>query len=138
MKLISKNIQGVDFSVEIALNSNVCILLYDGDNFFFEDVDLAQMVRAVQNSATIEDMIENTKGIWREEKLLPVLKSYALEVIPTDDFIRVLTESDEWTKRKMNTLSNLLGHINELDEFEKWLKYRGMMFDAIQASGVLE
>lgn len=129
------NCNNVDFSVEIALNAKICILHINEYATFFEDVDLAQVIRAVENSTEIADVAENIKGIWREERILPLIKSFALAEINALDFWKVLCESDEWIQRKMDTISNTLRKTESLSD--EWFKYRAMMYDCVIQSGVL-
>lgn len=136
MIILNRKIGEVEFDVEIALNTKLCILHWNGNPVFFEDVDLAQVIRAVKNSADFQDLSENIKGIWREEQILPVIKSFALDEIDADDFCKVLCDSDEWIKRKMNTLSMKLR--TETPESDSWFKFRGMMYDCVIESGVIE
>ena len=136
MNLITRKLKDVEFDVEISLNNRVCILYWNGNPFFFEDVDLAQVIRAVKNSADFGDMANNLKGIWGEKLIIPIIKSFALDEIDADDFIKVLTESDEWIKRKMDVLSSSLRDVE--CESDKWYKYRGMMYDCVIESGVIE
>ena len=123
----SKKINDVEFDVEIALNQKVCILRWNGNPFFFEDVDLAQVIRAVQNSTEVAEVADNLKGIWREDKILPILKSFALDEVSVDDFWDALC--NDKIGRKMSFCSRVLRESEP--ESEIWFRHRAMMYDAI-------
>lgn len=136
MILVTKTIKDIEFVVEIPLNSKLCILNWNGNPFFFEDVDLATVIRAVKNSEDYEDLIDNLKGIWREEKIIAIIKSFALDEIDAEDFLNALFKSDNWTQRKINTISLALREMDS--ETGIWFKYRAMMYDCVMESRVME
>lgn len=123
----SKKINDVEFDVEIALNQKVCILRWNGNPFFFEDVDLAQVIRAVKNSSDVAEVADGLKGIWREDKILPILKSFALDEIDADDFCDALC--NEKVSKRMSFCSRVLR--NSEPETDIWYRHRAMMYDAI-------
>lgn len=127
MILVNKKFDNVEFDVEIALNQKVCILRWNGNPFFFEDVDLAQVIRAVKNSSDVAEVADGLKGIWREDEILPILKSFALDEISVDDFWDALL--NEKIAQRVEFYSRVLR--NSESESEIWYRHRAMMYDAI-------
>lgn len=69
IRLLTKIINGVEFEVDTAVDFEVSALRINGDAFFVQDVDLAQILRAVHSSDDLHDLKNGVKGVWREKEL---------------------------------------------------------------------
>lgn len=78
VKLCESEIQGIPFSVWISCANNLKVskVEINGDSAFVQDVDLAQIIRAVMTSETVLDFEMGIKGVWTEDQIKGVLKEH--------------------------------------------------------------
>ena len=69
LSLIKNEIDGIDFEVVINTEHKYWKLIINGQDWFMQDVDLAQVIRAVAQSNNIYEFLDAIEGVWYDEKL---------------------------------------------------------------------
>lgn len=72
--LIEKTIEDVQFRVVMNTEMHYFKLYVDSGIFFIQDIDLAQIIRAVEKSETIYDFRLEIRNVIGEEILLHILR----------------------------------------------------------------
>ena len=68
-ELCEKKIQGIEFKFTLCLYLKVSKLEIDGNPVYVQDVDIAQIVRAIMTSSTVLEVAKGVTNTWTEEDI---------------------------------------------------------------------
>lgn len=76
--LIKREIDDLEFEVVINTEQKYWKLVINGNDWFMQDVDLAQVIRAVAQSDDLHDFLDAINGVWYDEKIIRFINAMVL------------------------------------------------------------
>ena len=74
--VFKKEIEGVEFELRTAQYVQLSKLLINGEPVFVQDVDIAEIIRAINNYDTLYFIRDEFKGIWGEEQIIELINEW--------------------------------------------------------------
>lgn len=67
--LCENKIQGIEFKLTLCLYLKVSKLEIDGEPVWIQDVDIAQVVRAIMTNSTVIGFAKSVNDVWNEDDI---------------------------------------------------------------------
>lgn len=77
--LIKREIDDLEFEVVINTEHKYWKLVINGNDWFMQDVDLAQVIRAVAQSDDLYDFLDAINGVWYDEKIFRFINAMVFD-----------------------------------------------------------